>query len=302
MLMVTRTMLRAGMMIRSLTLAMGIPWGFLGGVIAAVLVGTLATTPAFAGGPQLTISTLPFDDAASQQAVFNVLSKHLSKSIDRKVVFEAGKTYDDVIAKLSTGKVDVAFLGAGAYIEARRTGGVRAILRTIRHRSTNYFGIVVVKQGSDIKSLSDLKGKRFAFVDKKSTAGYYFPRRLLRKAGINPDKDIEVVFAGGHHKVVQMVAAGTVDAGACFEGAQQNLADPDSVVPMARTEPILGDPVVVRPGLGADLIKTLRSALIELSTVPAARSFFTFSEIDAFVPAFDSDYDAIAELIRESGG
>ena len=65
-------------------------------------------------------------------------------------------------------------------------------------------------------------------------------------------------------------------------------------------EPIPGDPVVVRPGLGRDLIKELRMALIELSVLPEAKTFFTFAEIDGFVPAVDSDYDAVAELIRTS--
>ena len=92
------------------------------------------------------------------------------------------------------------------------------------------------------------------------------------------------------------------DGAHCFEGADQTLADPDAVVAIARTAPVPGDPVVVRPGLGVDTVKALRSALIDLSTVPEARSFFTFAEIDGFVPAVDGDYDAVAKTIRAGGG
>ena len=95
-----------------------------------------------------------------------------------------------------------------------------------------------------------------------------------------------------------MVVSGKVDAGACFEGGQSNVDDPTKIAVIARTEPIPNDPVVVRPGLGKETVKALRSVLIEMSTVPEARPFFTFSEIDGFVPAFDSDYDAVAEMVR----
>ncbi len=257
---------------------------------------------ALAGPKPLVISTMPFDDPAAQAAVFNLLSKHLAQALGRPVEFEAGRSYSEVIARLKSGKIDIAFVGAASYIEARRSGNVRAILRTIRHRNSSYHGIVVVKQGSPIKELTDLKGKRFAFVDRSSTAGYFYPRRLLARAGLDPNQDVVPLFAGGHHKVVQMVAEGKADAGACYEGAQETLQNPQEVVPIARTEPILGDPVVVRPGLGRELISQLRSALIELALVPEARNFFVFSEIDGFVPASDREYDRLAKQIHEAGG
>lgn len=264
-------------------------------IVGLILVGATA----MAAEATLTITTLPFDSPKEQKAVFGILSRHLGKLLGRPVRFEVGKSYADVIERLSSGKADVGFLGAIAYVKARRQGEVRAILRAIRHRKSSYYGIVVVRRGSSIKTLEELKGKRFAFVDESSGGGYVFPRLLLEAAGINPEKDMTVSFAGGHHTVVRQVAAGDVDAGACFEGAQELLADPESVVPIARTEPIPGDPVVVRPGLGVDTIRQLRSALIELPTIKAAKPFFTYSEIDGFVPAVDSDYDRIAEILKQ---
>jgi phosphonate transport system substrate-binding protein len=268
-------------------------------VALLVAVGMFVWMGEGRAAPQpLVITTLPFDNPGQQKAVFGLLSKRLSEALNRPVRFEVGKSYDDTINKLASGKSDVAFLGAAAYVKARRKGQVRAILRAIRHQHSTYYGIIIVKRGSSIKTLEDLKGKKVAFVDKSSSAGYLYPRLLLASAGLDPAQDIDSVFAGGHHKVVAQVAAGKVDAGACFEGAQDTLEDPEGVVPIARTEPVPGDPVVVRPGLGADLIKKLRSALIEMSTVPKAKPFFTFSEIDGFVPAVDADYDRVAELLR----
>jgi phosphonate transport system substrate-binding protein len=267
-------------------------------VFAAVVLCLGVADNAMAERP-LVISTLPFDDPAQQAAVFGMLSKHLATALGQPVTFAAGKSYDSVIDRLARGEVDIAFVGAAAYVQARKGGAVRAVLRTIRHHAAGYRGVIVVPRGSAVTTLDGLRGKRVAFVDKSSTGGYFYPLKLLRDAGLDPDKDLVVSFAGGHHKVVQLVAKGEVDAGACFEGAEGVLADPASVKPIARTELVPGDPVVVRPGLGAELVGRLRSALVELPSVPEAQSFLTFAEIDGFVPALDRDYDGVAELMRQ---
>jgi len=122
---------------------------------------------------------------------------------------------------------------------------------------------------------------------------------LLAAAGIDPSAISRSASPAVTNLVVQKVAAGEVDAGACFEGAQDSLADSEAVTPIARTEPVPGDPVVVRPGLGTELIKQLRSAMIDMATVAETKPFFTFSEIDGFLPAVDGDYDRVDELARQ---
>jgi phosphonate transport system substrate-binding protein len=260
----------------------------------------LWTPPATAAERPLVITTLPFDDPAEQTAVFAILAAQLADALGRPVVFSPSNSYDDALDRLHEGKADVGFLGAVAYLAARRHGDIRAVLRTIRKQQATYYGVIFVRRGSAITTLAQLRGKKVAFVDKSSGAGYLFPRLLLRQKGVNPDKDIQVVFAGGHHKVVRLVAEGGVDAGACFEGAEHTLQDPEAVTAIARTEPVPGDPVVVRTGLGAPLIKALRTSMIELASDPAAQPFFTFAEIDGFLPAVDADYDRLAELMRQS--
>ena len=77
------------------------------------------------------------------------------------------------------------------------------------------------------------------------------------------------------------------------------LANPDEIIPIARTDKIITDPVVARAGLPAALIEKLRSAFISLSTVEAAKQFLFYADIDGFLPAQDSDYDPIAKVLRQ---
>ncbi|GIW22853.1 MAG: hypothetical protein KatS3mg068_1860 [Candidatus Sericytochromatia bacterium] len=78
-------------------------------------------------------------------------------------------------------------------------------------------GAIIVRKDSNINTLKDLKGKRFAFGDPISTSSHIFPKMLLIKNGINPDTDfVNVLFAGTHDSVVLSVYNKKVDAGATF--------------------------------------------------------------------------------------
>ncbi|HAQ21999.1 MAG TPA: phosphate starvation-inducible protein PhoH, partial [Acidimicrobiaceae bacterium] len=46
--------------------------------------------------------------------------------------------------------------------------------------------------------LSKVKGKTVAFTSESSTSGYLFPALQLIEAGINPERDINPIFTGGH--------------------------------------------------------------------------------------------------------
>lgn len=244
----------------------------------------------------LTITTLPFDDPSRQRALFDLLSDELSKALGEEVTFEAGETYDDVIKRLTNRKTDVAFLGGMAYLEARRRGNARAILKTVRAGRGTYRGVIFVSAASSIQSLADVpKTSRFGFVDRRSTTGYFFPAALLREAGLPLES---ARFFGTHQKVIEAVSDRSIDVGAAFEAAVEMLQDPAAIRIIATTEEVPGDPLVVRPGLGSARIAKLRSAFMELATRPEARPFFDFSGIDSLVPVTDSDYDPFAERAR----
>jgi phosphonate transport system substrate-binding protein len=244
----------------------------------------------------LVLSTMPFDNSSDQSAIFSVLREQLEKKLGQPVRFEAGTSYHGVIDGIQRGTIDVALVGALSYVQARMTVPVRVLLRTVRRGTKSYRGVVVVPKESPAQGLGDLRGKRFAFVDKTSTSGYLYPRMLLKEAGLDAEADITPLFAGSHREVVEWVAGGKADAGACFQGAPEMLERPEALRVVARTGDIVGDPVVVKPGLAPELAKRLRSALIDLASTPAAAPFFSAAEIDTFVPATDHDYDALAAL------
>src|SRR6185503_20071592 len=80
-----------------------------------------------------------------------------------------------------------------------------------------YKGQFIANTTSGIKSLADLKGKTFCFVDPNSTSGYIVPRIVLKANGIDPDTDFKATQnAGSHNNVAIAVYKGDCDAGVTF--------------------------------------------------------------------------------------
>ncbi len=90
-------------------------------------------------------------------------------------------------------------------------------LKTLhRGKASNRVGsVVIVPSGrSDIETFDDLRGKRFAAVDKNSFAGWLMVLREFDQRGIDPGHEFRsLTFAGTHERVVKALRDGTADAG-----------------------------------------------------------------------------------------
>src|SRR5262249_41228959 len=146
-----------------------------------------------------------------------------------------------------------------------------------------YRAQIITRVDSGIKTLDDLRGKRFAFVDPVSSSGYLYPASVLQeKVDFNPKNPrgffSEVVFAGGHDKVVIAVYNKQVDGGATFGNSNPNAPPTDArtavrrtipdvmekVVLIAETDPIPNDTVSVRKGLPPEMVQRIRTGLLRL--------------------------------------
>src|SRR5262249_26081346 len=76
----------------------------------------------------------------------------------------------------------------------------------------HYYSHILTKTSSGIKSLRDLREKRFSFVDEYSTSGYLYPRYFLQQDGLSIDNDMTPIKAGSHIKSLRNLFDGTADA------------------------------------------------------------------------------------------
>ena len=112
--------------------------------------------------------------------------------------------YAGVIQAIGAKQLEVMDMGASGYAAAwvETKGGVEPLVVPTNPDGTiGYYAVAFVRADSPYKTLDDLKGKTFAWVEPNSSSGYLFPLVGFRKMGLDPEKHFgKVVFSGGHEQ------------------------------------------------------------------------------------------------------
>jgi phosphonate transport system substrate-binding protein len=253
----------------------------------------------------LKLSRIPHISQETTRAENEPLAAYLSTRVGRKIALDVPKDYDAVIDGLVRGDVDIAILAPFAYVVAkRRMPELTLLAQLVAEGSGQYMSYIVTAADSPAKTLGDLRGKRFAFVDKRSTTGYLLPMDLLLSAGIRPARDFShVVFAGSHPDVVNLVLKHKVDGGAIASttfGQMRDARLTDRLRIIGKSDPVPLDVVVTRPGLDAAITTLLRTTLLDLSTrTEEGRAVLTSIQTlsNGFVSVNDSAYDGVRRIV-----
>jgi phosphonate transport system substrate-binding protein len=233
---------------------------------------------------ELRVQFVPSQAAETLEAKAKPLEKLLGDKLGIPVKISVSTNYNTIIEAMSSKQVDVGFLPPTAYILAKDRGAASVILQSQRFGVKedgsntdqfvdNYKSMIVVKKDSTINTLADLKGKKIAWQDVTSTAGYIYPAAEMKKAGIDPEKDIQGVTVKGHDKGVLAVLNGDVDAAAVFEDARNNVKKDfpnvftDTKV-IYRTQGIPNDTISVRADMDQAWKDKIAEAFIAIGKDP----------------------------------
>lgn len=255
------------------------------------------------GDTVLKLGRIPFTNSSAMVHKHNKLLAYLTEKLGVKQTrLRTAANYQSILNQLIRGKIDIAWLGSQSSVEARKNPEVELLVKPVRFGTTSYRGIIIARQDSGIRSLEDLKGKKFAWVDKESASGYLFPKSLLIEAGIDPDRDFETAqFLGKHDAVVLNVLLGKYDAGACYDDARKTLRDEkkrEELTILATTQDISNEPIVCRKSLPEDLRAKIKKAFLDLSLkTPEGKIVLKdLTDVQGFVPANPRDYDYIKKV------
>lgn len=155
-------------------------------------------------------------------------------------------SYAATIEEMCASPTDtMAFIPAFGYVLANDLCGVDVAFKAVRRGWGVYWTMFVVARDSDIQSIEDLEGKKWAYPDAGSTSGYLVPLVQLKEAGITPGETLE---AGGHPEVIRAVYNGEADFGTAFyspwaapEGAEAWKIGDDPEVPVDPSTCALND-------------------------------------------------------------
>lgn len=248
--------------------------------------------------------------------------KETSKSLKKFLEAEIGKSFDvqvpvsyiALVEAFGTKRADMGIVNTFGYILAHEKFGVTAKLRIISFGRNQYFGQIIAHKDGP-KSIEELKGKKFAFVDPASSSGYLLPAKLFKDRNI---KLKDFVFAGRHDSVVSMVYQKQVDAGATFHVPELNeKGEPmdarrlvraqypdvdEKVVILEKTGPVPNDPVIFRQNFPPELAEKITMALQKfVRSEEGLKTFKALFNVTDFEPAQDSDYDPVRKILKDLG-
>ncbi|CRH21411.1 phosphate/phosphite/phosphonate ABC transporter substrate-binding protein [Carnobacterium maltaromaticum] len=269
---------------------------------------------------KLTVQFVPSQAAETLEAKAKPLEKLLSKELGIPVEVSVSTDYNTIIEAMDSKQVDVGFLPPNAYVLAHEQSGAKVLLQAQRYgieqpggKKTDelvdsYKSMIVVKKGSKIKELKDLKGKKIATQDVTSSAGYVWPAAEMKKAGVDIEKsDITTVQVKGHDQAILSVLNGDVDAAFVFEDARNNVVKDvptifDEVEPMYTTAPIPNDTVTARADMSDDWNTKIQDAFINIGKSEEGKAIISaIYTHEGYVKSKDSNFDIVREYAKEVG-
>ncbi|MFC1942661.1 phosphonate ABC transporter substrate-binding protein [Chloroflexota bacterium] len=275
------------------------------GLIIVGLISLLVTgcAPTMETPEVLRFGLIPADDAAEMLRQYDGVVQYLEDRLGTEIELQVTNDYTAAIEAMRNKHIDIAWFGPFSYILAAREAGAEAIVNGLRRDTgkATYKSVIITRFDSGIKTLDDLKGRSFAFVDPASTSGYLIPRKMLIENGIDIDNDFStILYAGSHNAVELAIKNRSVDAGADSDTSYNRMLsegqiDPAVNVIIYESDPIPGSPIAVRGDLPQELKDKIQQALIEMDQQTISK-VGGWGDIEKYVKVSDSDYDIIREV------
>jgi phosphonate transport system substrate-binding protein len=259
-------------------------------------------SPITSESSKVKVGVIPKDNPRIAYEKFQPLIDYLTEKTSYSFELVMKITYEDTVTALGEGEIDMAFLGPLTYLHARAEYNAVAIIKSITENGESFYrSVIVAKDDGQIRKLSDLNGKSFAFAATKSTSGNLVPRFLLAEHGIHLRELKNYNNFDYHDSVVKWVLKGKFDAGAVRESVADKYI-PLGLKIISRSGPIPTGPLVIGSQTTYSLVKTVKATLLDMVKTDQGKE--VLRKIDpefmgGFTEADDFDYVHIRKMIND---
>ncbi len=241
------------------------------------------------------LGIVPVENAVKMNKAFAPLCRFLGEALGRKLYVRLGHDYANAIADLGDGRALISYQTPSTYIEAHEKYGVEPLVVPLAKGSPHYHSAIVVRADSGIDTLEQLRGKRFAFGDPKSTGSKAMPESMLKEAGVSLEQLAGHGFLGSHDNVATAVLENQYDAGGLMGSVAEKYVDKGLRI-LAVSSPIPQFPLCASPLLPEKDRRRLVAALVELRDPQILGALG--KDITGFAPVKDGDYDGVRRMVK----
>lgn len=255
------------------------------------------------------IGIIPEQNIFKQIERYTPLIDYFSKKTGLKMKLQVLIRYGNIVDNFTALELDGAFLGSFAYTLLNQRTGVEILARPLAlNGSSTYHGLIFVRKDSGIKDITGMKGKRFAFVDRATTAGFLLPLYYFKEHGIKNYETYfkETYFAGTHEDVIYDVLNKNTDIGAAKNTVYERLAEKDGRLrkelrTITKSPDVPENGLSFRKDLAAPVKNALQEVVLNMHNDPAGQTALKNFGAVKFIRTTNKDYESVFKYARETG-
>jgi len=258
---------------------------------------------------KLLIGLIPEQNLFRQMERYEPLGEYLSRKTGTKISFKVLPRYGNIVDNFKSSMMDGAFFGSFTYVLAHAKVGVEVLARPVATDNTStYHGMIFVRKDSGIRTARGMRGKRFAFVDKATTAGYLLPLEYFHHHGISDYNRFlkESYFTGTHEDAIYDVLNRKADIGAAKNTVFQRLASVDprirqELVVLERSPDVPENALALRNDIDVSVRNLLKESLLSMHLDPGGRKVLERFGALRFIETTNKEYGVVlkyAEVIH----
>jgi phosphonate transport system substrate-binding protein len=265
----------------------------------------------------LMAGAIPDQDPEKLQRLYGLLADYLTAELGVPVEYKPVTDYVAAVTAFKVGDLDLVWFGGLTGVQARlQVPGAEAIAQ--RDIDAEFHSVLIANVNSELKEfpsdadLLQLKGKTLTFGSESSTSGRLMPQYYLEKAGFSlKDLKGEVGFSASHDATIQLVEAGTYDAGMLNEQVwksrvEEGKVDTNKVKVIWRSPAYYDYHWVISPEVdqryGEGFSDKVKQALLALDpTKPEQKEILELFGATKFIETSNENYADIEVIGREIG-
>jgi phosphonate transport system substrate-binding protein len=278
-------------------------------IIAFLIYFLFVTGYAESAEKHITIAILPCSDVVMTFKKFHPLITHIKQQTGFDVELVVPKDYSKIESFIKKGELDFVFIDPHTYLRSAKLFNKKALIRTLtREGGTSQYGLIIVRKGSGINKIDDLRGKTVMFGPKLSAVKWLAAKEMLKENGINIDKDLRAYVNGGCCEDIAFnVYLKAVDAGVVCDHfldehseKQKELGiDSEQIIIIGKTKLVPTRIFAARKEVSAEIVNKVNQALLTLDKKnPEHAKILSHAELGGFQKSKDEEYDSLRMLVN----
>jgi phosphonate transport system substrate-binding protein len=259
------------------------------------MLSSLATFAADSNTKELQLGSVAMDVPAEMVKRLTPLTQYLTKQIGSTVSFHASPNLDSAVEDLGLNTTQIAYLTPAAYLEAREKYSVLPLVNPLNNGKGSFTLMIVVADKSNINSITDLRGKKFAFGDKKAI----LQPAVVENSGIKLDEFSTIEYLNHYDNIAKAVLNGDFDAGILKDAVAEKYVTKGLRIIYTST-PLPSYIFATNKNISPVTFEKLKKAMLSLNKKSNKNKEILSSlerNYDGFEVAQDKDFDGIRRLL-----